>query len=161
MVAESPTGGSATGTTSGLELADASNGNGSKKLEWGNSAPTWRRAVYGLCLEGTCTNTLCEANGKRVIMPIGYRKFDLISDTNESTTKCPVCSKYVEPETCTFNNCRWKWSGLKEVKKDEAPVPEGDYYWKYPDDTYHSFDVHKTGTVTWKQLVFEVERLTQ
>ena len=101
------------GPTYGLELADVSNGNGLKKLEWGNSAPAWRRAVHGLCLEGTCTNTLCEANGKRVIIPIGYKRFDLISDANESTTKCPICSKYAEPETCSFNNCWWKWSGLK------------------------------------------------
>jgi hypothetical protein len=145
------------GPTSGVEFADVSNANGLKKVEWVNSTSAWRRTVHGLCLEGTCTNTSCEANGKRVIMPIGYRKFDLISDANESTTKCPICSKYVEPETCGFNNCWWKWSGIKQVKKGEAPVRcSGD--WKYADDAFHYFDDDETGTVTWRQLVFEVDK---
>ena len=140
--------------TFGIEFADVSNADGLKKVEWRNSAPAWRRTVPGLCLEGTCTNTSCEANGERVIMPIGYKKFDLISDVNESTTKCSICSKYVEPQTCSFNNCWWKWSGVKQVKKGEAPVPCSSD-WKYADNAYHYFDDHKTGTVTWRQLVFD------
>ena len=144
----------------GLEFADVSNADGFKRVEWGNNVSAWRRTVHGLCLEGTCTNTSCEANGERVIMPIGYKKFDLTSDANESTTKCPECSKYVEPQTCGFNNCWWKWSGLKQVRKGEAPVPCYSN-WRYADDAYHYFDDHKTGTVTWRQLVFEVVKNNQ
>lgn len=89
----------------GVNFVDVSNEAGFKKVEWANDAPAWRHAKHGLCLEGICKNISCEANGQQVIMPIGYKKFDLVADPSESTTICPMCFKYVEPQTCGFNNC--------------------------------------------------------
>lgn len=141
-------------TIFGAEFVDTSNEAGLKKMEWSADAPAWRRAPPGLCLEGICSNSLCEANGKEVIIPIGYKKFDLVLDANASTTKCPSCSKYVEPKTCSFNNCWWKWSGIKQEAKGEAPTPCSSD-WKHADDAYHYFDQRESGAVVWRQLILE------
>ncbi|CAF3803616.1 unnamed protein product [Rotaria socialis] len=36
----------------GVDFVDLSNGSGLKRLNWSISAPEWRRAGPGLCLEG-------------------------------------------------------------------------------------------------------------
>jgi hypothetical protein len=148
-------GGSCDFTSFGTEFVDVSNQAGMKTIQWSkNGAPKWLEAGRGLCLEGTCLNSQCIANGKRVIMHIGYEKFDLVLDANESTTKCPMCLKYVDPDTCAFNNCWWNWSGIKQTAKTKAPIKcSGD--WKYADDAYHYFDKQESGTVMWKQLILE------
>ncbi|CAF5189270.1 unnamed protein product, partial [Rotaria magnacalcarata] len=40
----------------GVDFVDLSNGSGLKRLNWSTSAPKWRKAGPGLCLEGQCTN---------------------------------------------------------------------------------------------------------
>ncbi len=140
---------------SGIEFVDVSNETGLKKVDWAKSdAPSWRHTKRGLCLEGTCTNIRCQANGKTVIMPIGYKKFDLLLDPSESATKCPMCSKYVNPQTCAFNNCWWRWTGVKQNSNAEAPI-QCSNDWTYAGDAYHYFDKHKSGTVIWRQLILE------
>ncbi len=138
----------------GVEFVDVSNEDGIKKVNWGQNAPPWLKASRGLCLEGKCTNRSCQANGEKVIMPMGYITFDIVLDTNESTTKCPMCSKYVEPESCAFNNCWWKWSGVKQTKKGEPPI-RCSMQWQYAGDAYYYFDKHKSGTIIWRQLILE------
>ena len=61
----------------GFEIVDVSNGSNLKRQNWVTTAPAWRQTRHGLCLEGVCNNTTCVANGQRVIMPIGYARFDL------------------------------------------------------------------------------------
>jgi hypothetical protein len=74
------------GSSIGMNFADVSNETGFKKVECAmSSTPSWRSTKHGLCSEGTCTNSRCQANGKIVIMPIGYKKFDLVLDPSEST----------------------------------------------------------------------------
>ncbi len=139
----------------GIKFVDVSNETGLKKVRWAkNGAPAWLSTTHGLCLEGICTNISCQANGQQVIMPIGYKKFDLVSDPSESTTKCPLCSKYVNPQTCGFNNCWWRWIGVKQNTEAEAPT-QCSNDWTYADDAYHYFDRNKSGTVIWRKLVLE------
>jgi hypothetical protein len=143
------------GFHSGTLFIDLSDGKGLKIAEWAISAPRWRQACRGLCLEGVCISESCAAHSQKVILKIGYKKFDMLSDVNESTCNCPICHEYVEPLTCAFNNCWWNWSGIKQEKKGKAPKQcSGD--WKYADNAYHYFDEEISGTVTWKQLILEV-----
>ncbi|CAF4688981.1 unnamed protein product, partial [Didymodactylos carnosus] len=74
----------------GLEFLDVSNSTVLKQTQWSKTAPRWRVCPPGLCLEGTCTNHQCEAHNQRVIVPIGYKKFDILVGADETTTKCPL-----------------------------------------------------------------------
>lgn len=38
---------------------------------------------------------------------------DVLLDSNATTTCCPCCAKFVQPLTCAFSRCEWKWTGLK------------------------------------------------
>lgn len=62
---------SLSGGAPGTRFADVSVKDGITKIMWSKSAPKWRRADYGLCLEGKCTNSSCEAFRCDVIMPVG------------------------------------------------------------------------------------------
>ncbi len=148
----------------GLKIVDVSNGANFKRQNWGTDAPAWWRAQHGLCLEGVCNNVACVANGQAVIMSIGYAKFDLgnqqitthapvasVSDaSNVSTTpKCPMCSQYIEPTKFAFNNCWWKFSGVKD---NNEPCSSD---WQYADNAYHRFDDDPNAKILWYGLVLE------
>lgn len=138
----------------GVKFVEISNSNGLKRKNWSKTAPSWRRTRYGLCLEGLCTNKQCEAHNRRVIMPIGYMAFNITTDASETTTKCPSCKQYVEPITCGFNNCWWRYNGIKQNEKGKSPIKcSGN--WQQTDDAYHYFDEGASGIVVWKQLIIE------
>ncbi|CAF1627887.1 unnamed protein product [Didymodactylos carnosus] len=111
--------------------------------------PTWKQFNSGICLEGTCKNCGCEAYNQTVIMPIGFRRFDLLTDVNEVTTKCPVCTSYVEVERCAFNNCLWRWEGPSSSVSD----------WKRADNYIH-FEQELNEHVRWRKLVLEAKAIT-
>jgi len=90
-----------------------------KDIGFSDKAPKYREAINGLNLEGLCTNALCEANGKMVIVKMGSGIFDLIEDQHLS--KCPLCEKYVNPETCGFTNCTYSFTGTKKDKPSSPP----------------------------------------
>ena len=48
-----------------------------KKYEWNKSAPDWRIAHKGLCLEGRCKNEKCKAFNKMVVINMGVTIFKL------------------------------------------------------------------------------------
>jgi hypothetical protein len=133
----------------GAKFADVSNKNGLKKKEFSKAA-RWRITSPGLCLEGSCTNDHCEAHKQSVIMPIGYKRFDILVDSNETTTICPLCKKYVEPSTCSFNNCWWKYEGIKGKSPMKCSSD-----WQLADNAYNYFDQQASGMIVWKQLIFE------
>ena len=140
----------------GRIFIDLANKSGLKKQAWSTTAPEWRRARHGLCFEGICTsNPSCKAHKKQVIIPIGYTKFDFVQDVNKSTSKCPVCQKYVHPISCGFNNCWWKFEGRK-VEKDGDEAVDIESEWEPADDAYHYFDQQLTGMVRWLRLELEV-----
>ena len=94
-----------------VAFTDVSNSAAMQKLPWATSAPPWRIAKPGLCVEGVCENARCEAYNQMVIDNHGQGTFDLIVDAY--TCKCPQCDKAINPATCAFNNCLWRFMGLK------------------------------------------------
>jgi hypothetical protein len=138
----------------GLKFVDVSDDQALKRIGWSTTAPRWRRARHGLCLEGLCINNKCEAFNRTVIMPVGYKTLDMLSDSIDKTTKCPACKEYVTPVTCGFNNCWWKYDGLQKFKSGPSkPCSSG---WRQADDAYHRFNEHQGDDFTWKKLIFEV-----
>ncbi|CAF3849699.1 unnamed protein product [Rotaria sp. Silwood1] len=137
----------------GMKFVDVSDGSGLKQCGWCKQAPRWRIAAPGICLEGICNNFACDAYKEQVVMPIGYKKFDLVNYADETTTFCPVCKQYVEPKICGFNNCWWRFEGKKI--EDGKPPKKCSSDWKQADDKYYYFDDTKTPTVTWRQLILE------
>lgn len=137
----------------GLKFVNVSADQGLKQIQWSQTAPRWRRARHGLCLEGQCANSECEAYGSTVIIPIGYRRFDMSTDPNETTTKCPICKKYVNPATCGFNNCWWRYDGTKDCENGPPQLCSSD--WTHADDAYHRFDKQESGIIIWRKLIFE------
>lgn len=77
------------------------------------SIPPQGERKPGVCLEGICNTDQCRVYHETVIIPIGFRRFNLVSDTDEGTMKCPVCSKYVDISGASASHCRWRWEGIK------------------------------------------------
>ncbi|CAF5028622.1 unnamed protein product, partial [Rotaria sp. Silwood1] len=138
----------------GNRFVDVCSTKGLKQAEWSRIAPRWRRAGHGLCFEGQCLNKECEAYRHTVIMPIGYQKFDILIDTDQETTICPLCKYYVEPVACGFSNCWWRYEGIKIC--NSGPPKRCSSDWKHADDAYHRFDENPSEHVTWRKLIFEV-----
>ena len=51
-----------------------------------------------------------------------------------------MCSNYVNPETCSFNNCWWRWKGIKQDEQTKEPVRFSSE-WKYVDNILISIRV--------------------
>ena len=51
-------------------------------------------------------------------MDIGV--FDLKMDVAKS--KCPMCAKFVNPDTCGFNNTFYCFAGIKRDSIDQPPI---------------------------------------
>ncbi|CAF2977641.1 unnamed protein product [Rotaria sp. Silwood2] len=123
-----------------------------------NGVPKWRLTTPGIFLEGPCINESCEAyNQGNVVICIGMKKFDVVTESDESTTKCPMCSTYVEPKICAFNNCSGRWSGIQQLSNKPPLRCSGD--WKIFRDEYHPFDGNTNETINWRQLILEAEPL--
>jgi hypothetical protein len=124
-----------------------------------NSKP-WRRTAPGICLEGICTNKDCVAYQQEVIIPIGFKKFDVLLDMNATTVRCPMCSNYVGIQKLGFNYCQWRWHGIKQLVPHQAPIQCSED-WSQTDD-YSSFgDNIPHGTITWLQLIIEAKPHSQ
>ena len=138
-----------------IDFVDVSNKTGLIRKEWSEEAPVWRMVPPGLCLEGLCQNSYCPAYNETVIIPIGYKKFDIIGDTDETTSACPLCEKYVHPTTCGFSNCWWRYEGKKEPTEKSRPPKKVSGDWTHADDAYHRFEEKISGEVAWRQLILE------
>jgi len=145
----------------GPEMAtfvDVSNSSGLMKAEWSSSAPDWRMCSPGLCIEGICRNRSCEAYGQSVIINKYFGAFDLIVDAADCF--CPMCNEGVEPKTCGFNNCWWKWSGesMKKNLRYSDKLVTGKSNWAHVGDNYTYFDDTKSGTANWIRLKIQTRR---
>ena len=98
------------GNPNAKSFVDLSGGK-TERLKWSTSAPKWRYTDKGLCIEGSCFNANCQAYNKMVIIQMGIGSFDLVMD--EHQCKCPLCKEYVKPITAAFNNCQYRWTGIK------------------------------------------------
>ena len=136
------------GSFPGVGFTDVTDRKGPEKMKWSNEAPDWRRASPGLCIEGKCTNRMCEANDQWVIMNQDYTDFDLINDSH--LCKCPMCRKGVVPVTCAFNNCEWKFIGRKVELGKPPQMFKTD--WKSVGDSYTRFSPEKSGKANFLDL---------
>ncbi|CAF1392721.1 unnamed protein product [Adineta steineri] len=128
-----------------------------KRVTWSDSCSPWRKldSQPGICVEGLCSNSSCQAFNQQVIISIGLTKFDFGASTS---TLCPICKKYVtpNPNSCGFNNCWWRWHGRRQ-ENGKAPRDCSDD-WQHADDAYHYFDGDSIGTnESWRHLVLEAK----
>lgn len=108
----------------------------------------WRRFAPGLSLLGKCLNSDCIANRKEVIVPIGLGDFDVLIDTNATTSKCPICARYVEISKLGFSECQWRIDGIKQISS-EAPFTFSEGWSHAP---RHSLLEYNLDGFNWRQL---------
>lgn len=133
----------------GGDFADVSNPNTMQTLQVSHGGPTWRRIRPGLCIEGMCRNERCDARGQMVISPRGYKDFNLVAG---ETVPCPVCDEGVEPKTCAFYRCMWRYVG----KKDGISTVTSSS-WDRVTDKYTRFSGKKV--VKWDHLLIQARPL--
>ena len=138
-----------------IDFVDVRNTTGLVRNTWSQGAPPWRMVLPGLCLEGLCQNSDCDAYNEAVVIPVGYRRFNIISDADETTSTCPQCKEYVEPTTCGFSNCWWRYEGKQGSTERCKPPKKVSGDWTYADDAYHRFEEKISGKVPWRQLILE------
>ena len=103
-----------------------------------SSVPDWRFIDYGLNLEGRCENPSCEAFGEMVIMQMGTPIIYRLGFPHKKPTNCPMCKKYVKPETCLFFKCSFRFLGIMETK--DGPQKYKSEWKEISGDKYHRFD---------------------
>lgn len=135
----------------GVKFVDPARRAGLQRYEWSPSAPEWRQARSGLCLEGKCENRDCRACNEWVIINQGFTDFDICTDGH--LCRCPICEEHVVPETCAFNNCQWMWAGLRLPSRSQRPVRE-ESGWKFADNAYHKFKPSTSAAAWWLKMVF-------
>lgn len=136
------------GGCSGTSFADVSDRSNMQKHTWSEDAPPWRLAGPGLCIEGYCRNADCAANGHMVICNMGRSTFDLVLDAPDIS--CPMCCKHVGPETCAFNRCEWRFTGIKAADAPEAVSSLG---WTLAGNQYERFSSAGADKVDWERLL--------
>jgi hypothetical protein len=116
----------------------------------------WRRIFPGISLVGKCTNSNCDAYQKEVIVPIGLRKFDVLTETNSDTSKCPICARYVDPLKLGFCECRWRVvQGIKQTSSKEAPTSFSKD-WSNA-HAYSLLEYNSETGIIWRQLIVEAK----
>ena len=120
--------------------------------QWNGNAPEWRKASPGLCLEGKCSNTSCKANGQMVIMNMGLPVVYHLNAPSQKSTHCPICKTYVQPITCAFNNCMWRYHGF--MLTSNGPEKRSSD-WTTADNSYHRFD--ESSNAKWTSLALEAK----
>ncbi len=117
--------------------------------EFGQLPPVWRRATPGMWLEGKCSNKICLAHSKLVVMNQGFTDLDFTSERHNC--KCPMCYEGVVPTGCGFSRCEWMTVGLKRstshlqrpqvVRQDWQRLEEGYCCFSPNRDTWSMFKV--------------------
>ncbi|CAF3916912.1 unnamed protein product [Rotaria sp. Silwood1] len=146
-----------------VDLADLS---AVVEIPFVTSAPEWRLAEKGLCLEGKCENKKCKAFNQMVVINMNMGIFDYFQDMTPLNTKCPICQTEVNVITCALNNCEWRWAGEKQIsqysmKREKLPK---DKSFKRVGNVYHYFKVNtETGEhlTSWAALKIETKELHQ
>jgi large subunit ribosomal protein L40e len=118
----------------GLSLGDLDGARA--ETEWSKSAPAWRYAQRGLCIDATCSNKSCPSRAgeeeSNVIVSLRFGTFDVLRETRRA--KCPACGSSIMEETAevTFNNCKWSWTGRKAGESDKTGSGRvGDKYLRF------------------------------
>ena len=138
----------------GVLMADISNKRGLVEGKFSKNANDWNIITTGLNVSGICNNDKCRAYKKLVDCQIGLGTFDLVRDADR--IKCPICKEEMEPNTCCFSKCQYKFEGKKKINgKTEFVKSE----WKKVEKDYEYYAPVKRGTVKWLMLVIETKRL--
>eukprot|EP00898_Chlorokybus_atmophyticus_P004728 jgi/Chlat1/5256/Chrsp33S08964 len=111
------------GSVPSVPFVDVSDATAMQHFPWAKIAPPWCSAARGLCIEGYCRNRSCKAWQNRVIVNLYYSTFDLVLDAGSG--RCPACGSVVQPRTCAFNNCEWRYTGVKLDKTNQQPTNPG------------------------------------
>mgnify|MGYP000910451117 CR=1 FL=1 len=132
-------------------------------IQFSKTAPEWRLASSGLCLEGICNNNSCVAFGCWVIMNKGFGLFNAID--NRLTNRCPKCNKIVPFATCGFNNCNYEFIGTRfeegERVNENSSNEVGNEYLRY-DPTEKTVEIdgkQKKTVVEWATLKIITRKL--
>ena len=142
------------GSSFGIDMADISNKKGLIEGNFDKSAPDWRTLVKGLNVLGICKNNNCKAFNNKIACNIGLGKFDLVGDADQ--IKCPMCKNEVDPSTCCFSRCSYKFEGKKK-SNGKTDIVKSE--WKRVEKDYEYFDPGKSGIVTWLKLIIETKPL--
>ena len=138
----------------GVLMADISNKRGLVEGKFNKNANDWNIITTGLNVSGICNNDKCRAYKKLVDCQIGLGTFDLVRDADR--IKCPICKEEMEPITCYFSECQYKFEGKKKINgKTEFVKSE----WKKVEKDYEYYDPVKSGIVKWLMLVIETKQL--
>lgn len=114
----------------------------------------WRQFAPGLSLLGICRNSQCAAYEKEVIISLGFRNFDLLVDADESTSRCPICTKFVESDKLGFHQCQWRISGKKQIPP-QAPVDFRIDWTSTKNDFLFEYRLEQG--FTWRRFIIEVQ----
>lgn len=136
----------------GVKFVDVSNASGKQRLPWDSSAPEWRRADPGLCIEGYCTTRSCRAYRQLVIHNAGSNVFfDLIEDSLSPDCECPCCYNTITPVTAAFNNCEWRFQRVKLTGPRNSPQFVESQEWQVVGNYYERFN--PGNQVGWSRLL--------
>lgn len=138
----------------GISMADISNEKGLVKGNFSDDAKEWHIITDGLNVSGICNNSQCRAYKKSVDCKIGFGTFDLVRDADR--IKCPICKEEIEPTTCCFSRCQYKFEGKKKVNGKTEKVKSD---WKRVEKDYEYYDPNKSGIVNWLMLIIETKKL--
>ena len=145
------------GTPLGLDMANIANKEGLEKRNFGKNAKKWNIITKGLNIEGVCTNSNCEAYNYKVDCQIGLGDFNLLE--NICKIKCPMCSIYIELETCSFCECQYQIEGTLSLSGKTKDIEETKTEWIRVEKDYDYYDPIKSGTVIWFKLVIHTKDL--
>ena len=138
----------------GVNMADISNKRGLVEGNFSKNAKEWNIITTGLNVTGICKNDQCRACNNKVDCRIGLGTFDLVRDADR--IKCPICKEEMEPLTCCFSECQYKFEGKKRSNgKTEYVKSE----WKRVEKDYEYYDPIKSGIVNWLMLIIETKSL--
>ena len=138
----------------GISMADISNKKGLVQGNFSKNAKEWHIITDGLNVSGICNNSHCKAYEMEVDCQIGFGTFDLVRDADR--IKCPICNEEIEPTTCCFSRCQYKFEGKKKVNGKTEKVKSD---WKRVEKDYEYYDPNKSGIVNWLMLIIETKKL--
>jgi len=142
------------GAPFGVNMADISNKRGLVEGNFSKNAKEWNIITTGLNVTGICKNDQCRACNNEVDCRIGLGTFDLVRDADR--IKCPICKEEMEPLTCCFSKCQYKFEGKKKSNGKTEYVKS---WWKRVEKDYEYYDPIKSGIVNWLMLIIETKSL--
>lgn len=119
----------------------------------GPNCPPWRQVTTGLCLEGVCLNGQCEAFEQKVVINQGIGKFNAVTNSIITKSKCPLCGAAVSPTTCAFNQCSWRLTGVKQDDSKKNSTITTDWQ-----NTIHDYHRYEDSLTSWLQLTIETRK---